>query len=267
MLRQSRTFRSSEMDRQKMNIVKDISSFIGTTESSLLNIIHHSDQFYKTFAIDKKNGEKRIIDAPNLELKAIQTYILRYILERKNFEISCYAKGFIKKKGIKDNAKIHLNKKFLMCLDIKEFFPSIKFHQVYNNFINNYDPKNSQYLTDLCTLSGYLPQGAVTSPFISNVVFKPIDDLIAKISLEDDIIYSRYADDLIFSSNEIIALQKLYPEIENIINKYDFILNNEKTRFLSKKRRQMVTGIILNSGRMTIGRENKRKISKGILIS
>ena len=92
-----------------------------------------------------------------------------------------------------------------MCLDIEEFFPSIKYDQVHHIFEEKYDSANSQYLTQLCTLDGYLPQGAVTSPFISNVAFKPVDDLITEISSEDSIIYSRYADDLVFSSNKIIC--------------------------------------------------------------
>jgi len=242
-----------------MKNLQELAKRIGINKSYLLRLSQNCDKCYQSYYIEKKSWAMRIIDAPNRELKAIQEWILRNILETQ--QISEHAHGFTKGRGIKTNAKFHLNKHYIMCLDIKDFFPSITEVHVYSIFNNIY---NNQEIVDvlskLCTYKSRLPQGAVTSPMLSNIVFKKTDDKITQICNKIRVEYTRYADDLTFSANDTIRLKRLQPEIKEIITKYGFQLNKKKTRFFSGKGRMLVTGILLNSGQLTIGRDRKRKI-------
>ena len=119
-------------------------------------------------------------------------------------------------------------------------------------------------ISKICTFKGYLPQGAPTSPVISNIVFKAVDEEITEICKKRKVIYSRYADDLTFSTNNKQYLIDLIKPITEIVKKHGFKINSEKTRLYSGKRRMSVTGVILNSGRLTVGRDLKRNIRAGL---
>lgn len=244
-----------------MNELEKISKKIGIRHSYLLSIITNRDKFYNSFYKTKSNGKNRIIDSPNSELKAIQGWILRNILEK--IRISGKAIGFVKGKGIRINANHHINNKYILCLDIKDFFPTIKIDKITEVFRNYYgieDDGIALYLSRLCTFKNYLPQGAVTSPILSNIVFKSADDEIDEFCGNIDITYTRYADDLTFSSDNLNKLKDLVCSIEGILNKNGYELNRSKTRILTGAGRKSVTGVILNSGKLTIGRNKKRKI-------
>jgi len=242
-----------------MKNLQELAKGIGINKSYLLRLSQNHNKCYKSYYIEKKSGAMRIIDAPNRELKAVQGWILRNILE--NQQISERAHGFIKGRGIKTNAKFHLNKHYIICLDIKDFFPSITEVRIYSIFNNIYDNQETvDVLSRLCTYKKRLPQGAVTSPMLSNIVFKKTDDEITQICNKIRVEYTRYADDLTFSANDTIRFKRLQPEIEEIITKYGFELNKKKTRFFSGRGRMLITGLLLNSGQLTIGRDRKRKI-------
>lgn len=241
--------------------LKTLSENIGINHNYLKSLIFNSDKYYYSYYIDKRSGKKRVIDAPNYEIKAIQSWILRNILE--DIKISERANGFVKKRGIKNNARFHLGKAFIMCIDLRDFFPSIKIEQVRIVFLDHLGGDSGEIaekLAKICTFKGYLPQGAVTSPALSNIIFRPVDIELEKLCNGLNVNYSRYADDLAFSSNDIQRLKDIERTVEDIISKHGFTLNNEKTRYSSGKGRKVVTGIILNSDRMTIGRGRKRLI-------
>ncbi|HUU87096.1 MAG TPA: retron St85 family RNA-directed DNA polymerase [Candidatus Glassbacteria bacterium] len=242
-----------------MGSEKIIAEKIGINESYLLNIAKNHNKFYKSYYIKKKSGDKRPIDSPNRELKAIQGFILRNILE--DIPVSERAQGFIRGRSIKSNARFHLRKRYILCLDIEDFFPSINENAVYNIFNNIYRDENiAKLLTNLCTYKRKVPQGAVTSPMLSNIVFHDYDKKIDSICKRKRIRYSRYADDLTFSSNNFLLLKELIPNIKNILSESGFRLNKRKTRYLTAKGKMIVTGVILNSSRLTTGRSRKRRI-------
>lgn len=244
-----------------MDKLKKISESIGIRYKYLQSIIGNVDKFYYSYYLKKKNGKNRIIDSPNSELKAIQAWILRNILEK--IEININAVGFVKGKGIKVNADYHVNNRYILCIDIKDFFNTIKISKVFEVFKKYYNYKEDETSSDLsklCTYKGYLPQGAVTSPALSNIIFKQVDDEIEEICNSLDVCYSRYADDLSFSNGNVRRLEELKTQVEKILNKNGYFLNTKKTRLLRGAGRKAVTGIILNSGRPTIGRERKRII-------
>ncbi|MHB1347246.1 MAG: reverse transcriptase domain-containing protein [Candidatus Humimicrobiaceae bacterium] len=205
----------------------ELSEAIGINFSYLRNIIRYSEKFYNTYYLKQSSCKTRIIDSPNFEMKALQRWILENIL--KKISISDRANGFVKGKSIKTNASFHINKKFILVIDIRDFFHSIKSDKVYNLFLKvTKDEKLASYLTILCTYRGYLPQGAVTSPMLSNIIFRPIDNKFKILCNNLDINYSRYADDLCFSSNSDTKINNLKPEIEKILEGNGFFINTKK---------------------------------------
>jgi len=243
-----------------MVTLEQVAKEIGISVKYLRGVLANRNKFYQSYYIPKRRCKERQIDAPNYEIKSIQNWILNNFLNKS--VVHERAIGYIKNKSIKDNARFHINNKFIMCLDIQNFFSSIKVGQVkkiFSEIIEN----NEKLVNDFvkaCTFKDYLPQGGVTSPMLSNLVFKVADNEIFKLCMDRNINYSRYSDDMTFSCNNFKKLKEIIPLIEKIIKKYNFNLNKPKTRFLTGKGRKIVTGIILNSGRMTIGRKRKRNI-------
>lgn len=242
-----------------MRNIQELAEKIGINRSYLLVLSKNHNKCYQSYYLKKRSGVRRMIDAPNSELKAIQRWVLRNILEKQ--PVSDRAHGFRRKRGIKTNAKFHLNRRVIMCLDIKDFFPSIKSIHVFPIFDRIFNNKDvAEILCNLCTYKERLPQGAATSPALSNIVFRKTDDKISEICNQRGVDYTRYADDLTFSSNDFSHLQDLKSEIEKILREHGFQLNHKKTRFLTGKGRKLVTGLLLNSGKLTVGRRRKRYI-------
>lgn len=216
----------------------------------------YSEAYYKYYEIRKKNGGKRIIQEPLPNLKDIQYWILNNILNY--VEVSPYAKAYRKHIGLKENLKFHKNQKKVLTLDIENFFPSIKSSLVKKIFlINGYSEIVSEYLAKLCCLKESLPQGAPTSPYISNIVMKDIDDEIGAFCVKNNIRYTRYSDDLTFSGDfdEKIVLKMVTILMKSI----GFKLNNEKTQVMLSSERQYVTGIIVNN-KIQLSKEDRRNI-------
>ena len=127
-----------------------------------------------TFKLPKKSGDFREINAPSKKLKVIQRWILNNILYK--LDSSDYVYGFIPGKTIFSNAQVHVNYDLVLGIDIKDFFPSIKFGSIYHIFKSaGYSNKIAWALADLCTYHWKLPQGAPTSPMLSNLAGKRLD--------------------------------------------------------------------------------------------
>lgn len=199
---------------------------------------------YTSFFIPKKSGKWRKIEAPNDRLKEIQCWIKEKILEK--LELSESAKGFRKSINILDNAIIHTNKKIVLNIDLKDFFPSIKYDQVFKVFYYaGYTKEVSHLLTKLCTNNeNVLPQGAPTSPILSNIVCYKLDKRLSALSSKIGANYSRYADDITFSGNKNIV--NFLFLIRKIINEERFIINEDKFRILYSNGKQTVTGLTVN---------------------
>ncbi len=216
-------------------------------------IIYNKSDFYKTFDIGKRKG-KRTINAPKYTLKIIQRRILSKILKNKFVHPNCH--GFHEGRSILSNVRDHSNKKIILKLDLKDFFPSIKSERVYDLFKTfGFEKEVTFFLTELTTYNGELPQGAPTSPYISNLISKKMDYRLNCLALKSGISYSRYADDLTFSGNKIKkSTQRL---ISKIICEEGFQINESKKRIISQKDRQIVTGLVVNK-KIGIGRKKYR---------
>lgn len=218
-------------------------------------------QSYQAFNIPKKSGGYRTIEAPVVELKIIQKWIKDNILDK--LEASPFAKGFIKNKSIYDNALPHVNKELVICIDLKDFFPTIKYSDVFKIFkYIGYTTEVSHELTQLCTNgNNILPQGSPASPVISNLVCLKLDKRLSKLAEKIGFTYTRYADDITLSGK--VAIKYCLPLIYKIIKEEGFELNEKKTRLQYNFQRQEVTGLLVNK-KVSITKKLKHELEYAI---
>ena len=244
---------------KKLPYIYDIDHFCKLTNSSSNQVrffLSNKEKAYTTFKVPKKCGDFREINAPSKKMKSIQRWILDEILYKLN--PGDYAHGFIPGKTIYTNAKAHTNKDLVLGIDIKDFFPSIKFGAIYNVFKNaGYNLKVAWQLADLCTYHWKLPQGAPTSPMLANLVALNLDNQISQYCITRNFEYSRYADDITISGSYELPIHK--ERIIKIIKGSGFEINSKKVRMLSKGSRQKVTGLVVND-KVSIGRTKKKTL-------
>lgn len=234
--------------------VDDLSQSLRLPKEVISKFSFNNDRYYHRIEMEKKSGGIRHIESPLKELKAIQRWVLRYILDK--LSPSTYAKGFVRKKSILDNAKPHEGNQYVLNLDLKDFFTTVQASHVYTLFKNiGYNNNIAFILTSFCTKSGYLPQGAPTSPALSNLVCLRLDHRISTYCKKRALTYTRYADDLCISGNKILILQKASYLIKDIICDEGFTINAKKEKFLGPKVRREVTGLTVTP-KITISKKN-----------
>jgi RNA-directed DNA polymerase len=240
-----------------INNLADLANLMHLSKGILYRLAKHNDKYYKKMKVKKKNGGFRDIYCPSREMKGIQAWILRNVLD-KIYQTDC-ATAFIRKRNIRYNAEIHKENRYLLCLDIKDFFPSIHYKKVYTIFKTlGYNPHVSHILTSYCTCNGILPQGGVTSPAISNAICIRLDNRISGYVGKHNITYSRYADDMAFSSKTPGPLVGIRKFVIKIIKDEGFFINEGKTRFLGPRKQLKITGLVLSENNVGIGRKKKR---------
>jgi RNA-directed DNA polymerase len=211
---------------------------------------------YEEFAIPKKSGGSRVILAPNSGLKEVQRR-LNKVLQISVNPKSC-THGFINGRSIISNARMHVGQKHVLNFDLEDFFPSIHFGRVKGVFCAppfSFDEETSSFIANLCCFEGKLPQGAPTSPIISNFICRKLDNLLLSYCIQNRCTYTRYADDITISTS-----QKKIPEtigvaggkfllsdsLAGIVNSSGFKINSKKTRLSFYSQQQKVTGIKVN---------------------
>ena len=249
-----------KIDIPDFNSLEDLRKKIGINKKYFYKILYSSDRFYKQITIPKRNGGERVLNVPDLALKGMQRWILENILYKVKSEPS--ATGFMPTKSIILNAIPHLRKKYILKMDIKDFFPSITFRKVRSIFLElGYNLKISNALANICTFQNQLPQGAPTSPYLANLICRQMDKRILGLCNIFKLSYTRYADDITISGNSKVYWIK--HDVEKIVNSYQFSLNNEKTIFLNPGDRKRVTGIIVNE-KLSVPRSITRKLRQEI---
>lgn len=217
------------------------------------------DNLYTSFDILKKNGEPRHIHAPKRELKFIQKRLAvalymhqKDILQKNNISPNI-SHAFQKGKSFITNASIHRNKRFVINLDLESFFDCFHFGRVRGYFLKNRDfqlpAEVATVIAQLTCYQGVLPQGAPSSPIITNLICNIFDMRLSKVAKKYRLNYTRYADDLTFSTNDAQFLNiqaSFFDELETEIINAGFKINEKKTRIQYRDSRQEVTGIIVN---------------------
>lgn len=210
----------------------------------LYSLSKNPEQHYHSTTIAKKSGAKRQLLVPDQLLKGVQRRILQQILEQQ--EISCYATAYHKGASIRKNAQVHLGQKQILKLDIQDFFSSILFPDVLAACFpsSHFSPAVGTLLTNLCCYQGYLPQGAPTSPAISNLVLRSFDRWLGDWCRQQHVHYTRYCDDLTFSGD--FHPQLVIKMVKRCLETRGFTLNTQKTQLLTRHEREIVTGVVVN---------------------
>jgi RNA-directed DNA polymerase len=243
------------------NDENELASLIHVSPALIKAIVISPEKFYKKYRIRKANGTWRRIKQPNRNLKGIQAWILRSILDRINaMNVTKYATAYVKGKHITDNVVDHRNNRYFICLDLEDFFPSISMRRVRKKFsIMGYSSRASHILSRLCTCESNLPQGAVTSPALSNLVASQLDRRIGGYAAKTNMTYTRYSDDITLSSNNRTVIRNSLSRILKIIKTEHFTPNLSKLRVLGPGMRCAITGLVKHDTEELFGVGTKKK--------
>lgn len=241
----------------------DLSNFLEVPYGQMIYIVYRRQyEFnYKEFFIPKKSGELRKIESPQKGLRSFQYKLLPVL--RSLYRVKKPVHGFVSNgKGIFSNANQHKKKNYLLNVDLKDFFHSIHFGRVRGIFLAkpfNLREDVASILAAICTTKSGLPQGAPTSPILSNLVASRLDRDLVGVAKKYHLAYSRYADDLTFSSNKKISQDVVVREISDgdeiievgkilkrVIEDNGFEINERKVRLQHSSQRQEVTGLVVN---------------------
>jgi RNA-directed DNA polymerase len=186
-----------KLSRRKLPYFCNIDHFCNRLNISSRQIryfLSKKEKFYRTLEVPKKSGGIREINAPKDEIKIVQRWILNNILYK--LKVSDHAHGFVPERTMYTNSIAHVNKNFVLGVDLKDFFPNIKFNSVEQIFKSvGYTSRIAKDFANICTFHGKLPQGAPTSPMLSNLVSLNLDKDISKYCTQSNLEYTRYADD------------------------------------------------------------------------
>jgi RNA-directed DNA polymerase len=254
---------ANNLNKSNLPIIFDFFHFsrlVGYTENYILGATNFPEFFYREFKIKKKSNGYRKINEPLPSLKEIQKWILKNILYK--LKVSRFSKAFIPGNTIKDNAKFHKGQRIVLTIDLKDFFNSIKFIEIYRIFRKaGYTNSISVLLSKLSTLNDSLPQGSPTSPYLSNLVFNSLDNRISGFCTKRKIRYTRYADDLTFSGD--FSTGMVIKFVKKIIKSKNLCINNKKLRTMYQYKRQEVTGIVVNE-KLQTARTFRKELRKDI---
>jgi len=258
-----------------INNSKDLSLFFGITANELdwlaqsFRTVSKEQEYFRHYHYSlhkKRDGGYRLLESPKTRLKDMQRQINSELLSHCRFHSAAH--GFVKNRNCKTHAAAHINKKYLFIFDLQQCFQSIQWRQVYTIFTNlGYCKTVSRYLTKICTHKSYanhpllkklsdeqqlklktphLPQGAPSSPALSNLALYYLDKRLSGLADSLELDYTRYADDLAFSGNVHRNWKFFEPLIGSICLQEGFQLNHRKSRVMGSHQRQKLTGVIVN---------------------
>jgi len=264
---------------KELNSSYSLASLLNTTKSRLEYNLYKAplSKKYRVFNIPKKRGAPRVISAPIGAIKNYQTTISNILSFYYLMTAKSTSHGFVHGKSIVSNAKQHVKSRFVLNLDLEDFFPTINFGRVRGMFMKYpfyFNDRIATLIAQMCTNNNQLPQGSPTSPIISNFICSKLDSEMSKMCRSNKCIYTRYADDISVSTSRMnlpkaIAsydtcdgLKKLTlnNQFEKIITDNGFKINTSKTRIAQHFQHQDVTGITVNSSRPNVNNKLKRSV-------
>ena len=216
---------------------------------------HINQPIYFAIRLAKKKGGERLIQAPNEELKLIQKKLNYYFQAVYLSSKPRFVHGFVpynkdhgQKCTIQSNAQTHIGKNYLLNMDLENFFPNISAKRIRDLLTLDrfqFEDDLATLIALLCTYKKQLPIGAPSSPVLANLACYKMDLELFDFCYKNSISYSRYADDLSFSSNTIIDAMQI-ESLQTIIHQHQFKINHKKTRQQFKSSKQVVTGLVVN---------------------
>ncbi|MCO8146862.1 retron St85 family RNA-directed DNA polymerase [Rhodovulum tesquicola] len=238
-------------------------------DSKLISLSESASRRYKVYTIPKRTGGERVIEHPSRELKAIQRWIVRALISR--FPLHESATAYRKGTGIRANAERHRRTKFTNRYDFASFFPSFSQARVVQ-FIEKQatavgielSERDLEFVGNIVCRNGKLTIGAPSSPAITNAMMFEFDRRMHEECHARGLVYTRYADDLFVSSFEpgqLDGIEKVIVKSKRGIHHLRLRLNHQKTAYLSKKYRRVITGVVVTPQHtLSIGRGRKREI-------
>ena len=241
-----------------LRTIADIANFLGTSEKRLAFHLYSGHRpTYKTFTIPKSSGGQRAIASPPQVISLFQTRVLSCMTAL--VQPKGPAHGFTSKKSVVTNASLHVGTNLVLNIDLLDFFPSIHFGRIRGVFTHqpfSFNSSIAAVLSQLCSHDRTLPPGAPTSPLLSNLVCRGLDNDLLLLARRTRCKYTRYADDITFStrsstfSTDLIEVATptiaLGKELLETLAKHDFKENTLKTRVSTRAERQEVTGLVVN---------------------
>jgi len=238
---------------------KQLADLLEVDVSTLTYFAYGGGRKYTSFSIPKKSGGRREITAPIEGLKEIQRKLASHLVEI--YPKPVYVHGFLIDRSVASNATPHLNKKHVFNIDLKDFFPSITSNRIIGLLRSrpfNFNDEIASTITGLTCYNGHLPQGAPTSPVLSNMISLRMDKALRRLCKRDHVVYSRYADDLTFSStrslptsimsvDEVTGSVLVGDELQEIVKDNHFKINPIKTRLSRNGQAKYVTGVKVNA--------------------
>lgn len=238
---------------------EDVASLLGVEDKALRYFLYclTPKKLYSQFTILKKNGSLREISAPHWKLKKIQKKLANVLAEI--FEPSAVSYAYHHNKSIRDNAIRHIKQRIVLNIDLKDFFGQIHFGRIQGMLEKppySIGKKAAIVIAQIATLDGKLPQGSPSSPILSNMICSSLDRHLLKFAKKSYCKYTRYADDITFSTSKMNLPTSLAyfennnlclgEELTNIFELQSFKVNYEKIHLRKKFQRQEVTGLTVN---------------------
>jgi len=256
-----------------MSILTRISAESSIRLDFLSVVVRTADHRYKFYTVPKVSGGERVIQHPAREVKFLQRWIVSNVLSYA--PVHPAATAYRRGTSVRNNALLHAQGRFFLKLDFENFFPSIRDTDV-KSLLTRISPilpvaltaEDIDIVAKIVTRYGQLPIGASSSPVISNAVMYEFDEAMSRLAQRFTCIYSRYADDIVFSTNLPYTLENVLKDVRQYISVHTapaLRINEPKVVFNSKKRRVRITGLVIDSSNdVSVGRSEKRKI-KGLI--
>lgn len=242
----------------------DVARFLGVPKWRLTRQLYNAPESarYGSFEIPKRTGGMRRIDSPRGLTREAQYKLLPILIERHRAHPASH--GFLAERTIVTNAALHADQRLVLNVDLADFFPSVNFGRVRGLFMAKpfeMAPPAATVCAQICTFRNGLPQGAPTSPILSNFIASELDRRLSRLARENGLRYSRYADDITFSTGRPLFpanIARLLGEgpqngvevgdaLEAAIGASGFAVNHAKVRLQSRHVRQAVTGLTVNA--------------------
>lgn len=247
-----------------MIVYRELSSLaldLGFSAKALYSVSNCTEKHYHKVQIPKANGEFRELLVPDAFLKSIQHSIVTKLLAYE--ELSPYATAYRYGTSTIANARNHRSQPVILKLDIRHFFNHITYPLVKEKVFpsERYSEKNRILLSILCVHTHTVPQGAPTSPAISNIIMRDFDNLVGQWCSSRSIVYTRYCDDMTFSGD--FDVQETIRFATSELQKLGFYLNEKKTRVIRDGQRKSVTGIVVTE-KLSVPVSYRRRVRQEI---
>jgi len=273
-----------------LNSIEEVANVLEKKVETLKKLEEIKDKLYKTARIPKKNGGKREISKYLCGSKKTKkstkqrkprkqkneklckaSEVLRDVHDKinnrifKKLQIPESVHGFVPERSTLTAAQAHVGKKWVVALDISNFFPSVKTEYVYCSLVDYYGfgSEAASFIARIVSYKGGLPQGALTSPMASNVAFAPIDNRIEELCKEHGIIYTRYADDSTFSFDAEEKKDIVLNDIPKIIEEAGYKINTKKTKIFGPNEQHYILGYTVNE-KVNVPRKKRKHVENAI---